>query len=758
LLVLRAGWYGMALDVENPSRLRLGRLDARLCYEDALTEDQSVVLGLPAGELSLRVKTGGVEYSCVRAARGQDDATNFPVRLIEGGRFVHRFDLLNLEFAAPDGRRLDASGRLEIVGWPDRLTFILEVAPRTPLRDAGLEIAASAGSIRSTKISPAAPNWRPGEVRTIALVVDFEPEAEVRSPRVVVEARDLRNNQTLSVRHDPQRGWSSVELPSEQWSVRDDPDHLERVMLTLSNPTDGPQVGRLLLAKDCPFAGVTGMTPMLHGPDGKPTGIPVQVSKNWHKQPQRDLLYDGPWFHAFAMLRLPARSTLELQFAITYARWGGVPAASHAQLCLIGWGWNQRWDEAAIGSWGESICYEPEAIQHRCMIDDVRPLMVWSMSDEKKTKWAWTNNVGGGDFLVYYDSARQYQGLTGVRASYLRAGPNLAATSYAGITADSKIRVRVDVALARSDDLTRAFHRFRYDVLAPTSFTRLAFYQVGADHYHWHQYDTAARGDESGLIAEWTPERGGERYLRDRFMVTGALPWFSLHGAHAPIQRGKPVRGAWANRGLIVRAWNARLAGRRTPPHAAMFGTNAGGTPGANLELSPPPGLSDLQPGDFVDAEVELIIVPIAASDYYGPDEPFRQALIEGGNTWKPVFREAVGNNLTARAINGAVRHSYPLVVSVGSDGDAKVDVEGGLGYVPVTFTGLDGRHEYELWAGDGNSGTRVDQSVHGFDFWQADTVGAARVLERTYNLQFGDLVRSKRPVRLRLQKMGTGK
>ena len=60
--------------------------------------------------------------------------------------------------------------------------------------------------------------------------------------------------------------------------------------------------------------------------------------------------------------------------------WGGVPAASHAQLCLIGWGWNQRWDQAAIGSWGESICYEPEGIQVRCMIDDVRPLMVWSMA------------------------------------------------------------------------------------------------------------------------------------------------------------------------------------------------------------------------------------------------------------------------------------------------------------------------------------------------------------------------------------------
>jgi hypothetical protein len=180
-----------------------------------------------------------------------------------------------------------------------------------------------------------------------------------------------------------------------------------------------------------------------------------------------------------------------------------------------------------------------------------------------------------------------------------------------------------------------------------------------------------------------------------------------------------------------------------------MFGTNAGETPSANLELSPPPGVNQLQPGDFVEAEVELVIVPMSAEDYYGPNQSFRRALAEGGNTWKPVFREAAGNNLKVRAINGEVPHRYPLVVALGPDGEAQVEVEGGAGYVPITFAGLDAGRDYDLWRDD----TRVDQSVHGNDFWQADIVGAARSLERTYNVQLSDQSEPPRPVRLWLRR-----
>ena len=292
---------------------------------------------------------------------------------------------------------------------------------------------------------------------------------------------------------DSDRGWHRVELPLENWQVAKELDHLERVRLTLKNPDDGEAVVRLLFAKDVPFEGVTGMTPMLLDRDGFPTGVPVQVSKNWHQTPGRSVLHQGPWFHAFAMLRIPPRSELECQFALTYARWGGVPAASHAQLCLIGWGTNQRWDQVAIGSWGESICYDPDVCLNRSMIDDVRPLMVWGMNQDR-AKWTWTNNVGGSDFLVYEDEAGRRQPLTRMRALYIRPGPNLTEATYAGVTADGRIAARLTVSSPRTDDVNRAYHRFRYDVLKPTPFRRLAFYQLGADHYNDHQFTRLARG------------------------------------------------------------------------------------------------------------------------------------------------------------------------------------------------------------------------------------------------------------------------
>jgi hypothetical protein len=238
----------------------------------------------------------------------------------------------------------------------------------------------------------------------------------------------------------------------------------------------------------------------------------------------------------------------------------------------IGWGTNQRWDQGAIASWGESICYDPDICLNRSVIDDVRPLMVWGMN-QSKAKWTWTNNVGGGDFLVYVDSTGKRQFLTRMRAWYSSHGPNLTDVTYAGVSADDAIAARLNVLTPRSDDINRAIHRFRYDVLKRTPFQRLAFYQVGADNYNDHQFTTLARGDATGMAEEWQPPRGGRRYSRVGIACTGETPWFSLHGA---INRDKK-EGSWANRGLVVRNWSARLGGQPVNvPTAAVFGTENG--------------------------------------------------------------------------------------------------------------------------------------------------------------------------------------
>jgi hypothetical protein len=223
----------------------------------------------------------------------------------------------------------------------------------------------------------------------------------------------------------------------------------------------------------------------------------------------------------------------------------------------------------------------------------------------------------------------------------------------------------------------------------------------------------------------------------------------SLHGAINQDKKG----GAWANRGLVIRQWKARLGGRPVNiPTAAVFGTE-NGPPSANIELTPPVGLTELRPGDFVEATLELVIMPISAGDYYGPNIALRKALESGGNTWKMLLREASGNSFLVEALRGGVVNSWPLVISVDGKGGAEVALNGGLAFVPITFSRLSSYRGYELWQSDGHGRRRVDQAVHGHDFWQTDFDPVSRTWSLTYNVPVNTEDDHAGHVRLELRK-----
>jgi hypothetical protein len=147
---------------------------------------------------------------------------------------------------------------------------------------------------------------------------------------------------------------------------------------------------------------------------------------------------------------------------------------------------------------------------------------------------------------------------------------------------------------------------------------------------------------------------------------------------------------AMASRGLIVRSWRAVLGGKSAAPHVSTFCNEWGkGNHKTSVELSPPPGLTELQPGDFVEAELELVVFPADAAAYYGPDNALRDFLTREADTWRPVHREAKGNALQPIAKRGVITKSYPLVITADDEQHAQVTIKGGLGHVPVTFAGL---------------------------------------------------------------------
>ncbi len=712
ILCMQSGVGGVMLDTRSLRLLHVGRFTQVMDMAAALQHGPQDLAQLPAADLQLQITHDGVTYRC--AGRGEDpkDEFYFPVRFIESGRNLQRVAIEGIQFVADDQQPREINGRLEIAFWPDRctLTFSLDVPAQ----------------------------WHAGE---IAIVVEGRRVAAPLAPGCTVTTQ-LLTPQTLAEPVPPEgidAQWDAglgafvTRLPMPPWKnsqgtyyPSDELDRLDRWPLVLRNDSDHDTVVPLMFVPEN-MPAITGLTPMLCDADGTPTGLPVQTSKNWHARPDKgDLPHQGPWVHACAFVRLPPHAQRELVFSLTYARWGGVPAASHAQLSLVGWGHNQFWDQAAIGSFGESICFEPGRVQRRCFITDVRPLMTRSRDGGP---WAWAENCGGGDFLLWFDENGNYQAARRTRSDYRAQGPCLTDVGYFEETIDGAIATRVDVSLPRSDDYLRTFLHLRYDVRKPVRWQRLAFFQMGADYYNETPALSVAIGNANEVLEEWKPIQGQDQYDRQGVALRGEQPWVSIHGVD-----GARVRpgGAAVTRGLIVRRWEAVLGGQpaRTP-HIATF-TNEWGKDNFKtaIELALPPGVTELIPGDFVDAELEVIVVPIDADHYYGPNDPFRKLLAQQADTPYFVLREAAGNALDVSVSTGVMQRRYPLSVAT-VEQRAELTVRGGVGYIPVTFSNVQNYRGYQLHL----DGTVLNQAVHGNDFWQTQYDAATDTWQMTFNV-----------------------
>ena len=615
-------------------------------------------------------------------------------------------------------------------------------------RDAPMEVSLASGgkTLRQRFQLPQGQDWQTPTWHEVALALDPVSFQAAPPSQILVQATQM-NGAACPVEYEAARGWHRINLNDDVLIPRPSPyvappapargtpdnDNLERVKLHLSNPTSSEQTARLMFEKGAGGfrqfgSSITGISAVLRDGQGNPTGIPVQLSKNWHFRPEGDV-YQGPWFHGISQVHLPPHAKLELELTIAYGHWGGVPAASHAQLTLIGWGANQLWDESALGAWGEGICYEPDQVQADCLICDVRPAMVSGVWDNGP--WQWTNNVGGGDFFRAFDAQGKRLPPARMRTIYERQGPCLTEVTYAGRLGDG-IEQNATVSLARTDDIVRGTYHLRLDVKKAMDFSRFVIFQIGADTYTYGKERRMALGNETGLLSEWNTHWGGNVYRTAPLEAKGRVPWVSLHEAvtHAPDEKG-----AYANRGIVLRNWSARLGGKKAAPWIAEHGVTYNGGDNSTLDLVLPPGVTRLEPGDFIEATVEHLIMPQFAADYYGPNAALRAALNQDQNTWRMIQREAVGNDRHVTVKIGKLGGLYPAVKIGAANDVAALTLRGGLGYVPVTFTGLTSPRGHQLLF----DGQPVNQSVHGNDFWQTDFDAATQSWSLTYNLPVTD-------------------
>jgi hypothetical protein len=151
---------------------------------------------------------------------------------------------------------------------------------------------------------------------------------------------------------------------------------------------------------------------------------------------------------------------------------------------------------------------------------DIRPSFTDSYSGGGPL-YNWTENCGGGDFLIYRDSANTYRWGKRMKTCFLSTGPNMTEVLYTGVTDDDKIRFTYNTRAVSTLDYHRRFHDYKYEFLQDVaSPQRLVFHQMSADYYHTATYTDYYLGDEAGLLTAAAIEAGGIPTRVRRFPLT----------------------------------------------------------------------------------------------------------------------------------------------------------------------------------------------------------------------------------------------
>lgn len=496
------------------------------------------------------------------------------------------------------------------------------------------------------------------------------------------------------------------------YSVAENRTAYERTPFTVSNPTDRDTRVTLCFKKRLvyPYAnyGLWGMSPMLVDPKtNEPTGIAVQYSRNPHNYTSyNDILYGSCWVNCYVYLDVPAGGSVSYDFVCAFSCWGETYASSIAQMCLVGWGGNQWWLSASIGSstgYGETFGFDPERGCGRSLIDDTHPLFSRA-----------GGGPGGGDWLALFQNGA-YRNITRQKITIKTVGPNVSSMTIGGYFDNKKAYAEMTVTVCRSNDYAKMINSFRYEFLDDVSFNRVALYQLGADNYNGIRFAQVAYGDADGVkeILEVPAEGTKSAYVKQYVEMPGKDVWVA--------QYGSPDTSCNADKGMAVREYSAEINGKvYSTPTLSFYITNNYCT---NLaaELSLPKEIADtgiIEKGSKISGTVEYLVVPRNKSDYTGTSEYIKSLPAEAFSSAEIIRRYAVDGAIEVTAAVGSVEQSYPATVKT-ENGTAEVTIKGGIGYTPITFRGLDSYSGYRLYKVEDGKETMVDQSVRGNDYWQ---------------------------------------
>lgn len=795
---LLTGYYGAAIDLTTGNLDHLGFTD--LDVDTAMNESNDLINSMPSALIQYALQRNGTYHEAENFWFSEDDIAaggidDNPSALHEMGRFLQYVEIPKItyqdestargalhlvsmprhlvlthslpEFNAGDGLKMslggDAFSEFEILqntyqtelitiadndgnGWsfiPANYAGVNLSVIREPSGELVYEVTCSAQasdcSISVVMVPLNAANetsldaWLPSTNMLSFSIAQMHLNGTVASQPIASTYDKIRGTHRLDLSSLVQVGGPT----SPDWSNLSIHNIYNRHHVILNNAGENPLYVPLSFhALRGDALTITGGSPLLRSMEGEPLGHPLQISKNWHDPPIH-------WFRLHTSFILdPGVSEFEHTFA--HAKWGETYAVQHSQLSLVGWGRNmQQWEESSIGAWGESITYDPDLTLSRSFVDDVRPFLVNASS-----QWGWTGNVGGANFLVYDHDERvsfaDHQ-LSRTRTYHAATGPCLTEATYSSITADEKITMKAKAQLGRTDDLVRAWYTLEYEFLEDVSYKRLALFQMAADRYGDNGFTKYAYGNENGTMFDSTISTQGQvGYANNsvRGIPVNGQAWGMLYenqwsDGNLPELHGNLV--------FVVREYSYVTPNETvTTPHLNIVQTNNRAEQ-VSIEIGVPFNESNpmIPAGTRVELVIEYIVTPASKSAYYGESRWIGEAESNVFQSPDMALMMAVQNKISVDVKTGHLANVYPVVIEVNhSEHVAEFELASGLSYAPITITGLPTVEGYVLQEMIEGNWVRVDQSVHGNDFWQADYDNARKAWSLTFNLQNEGLTR----------------
>lgn len=710
LLQVLTGWYGFSLDVINFRFLHFNTgVNGNVSTIDPAVATTMIGKGDPATlEVSFTAK--GKRYRLVPLTCAIDTA----IKLLEDGTWLARHVWPALAFKDKN-ETWPGTASMELAAWPGQVVFAIKFndASESEVKDVQIEMTAG-----GKRINGAVHTQIRGNALSVTTTVAVDKQTIAVAGKTTVQAGFAGDE--FPANWDAATARWLVSMPAKEEvpaaiahaypSLLDYREDIHFYVKNNSRDTSAipvsiekiisSRIDKIALKKTLP---ITGLCFVVYDDAGSLTGLPVQVSKNWHTT---DRIYDqeGDWYRGSFLLRLPPSSSVRFTVQIVRGNWDGLAASTLAQLCLIGWPgkYSLDWHQVAVGNWGESITYSPEGLLGNTLICDWRPLYV---PGRDKEQYNWTANLGGGDWLLYQDEQGKRQRIKEVMTGFNSYGPLLSEISYTGTTADQKIRANIRAVTFAANDLNRTVFHVRYDVLENTGFTRLAFFQMGADMYNWHKAMALTGGtanEKSYTIPTNRIQMDPGQYLMKPVPVNNLPSWIAFTGSFPEREMDIKNNWTWANRGLILREWNAVLNGKEEKlPFVSSYVTLSANCKSNNAELVPPASVTSLQKGDYIEFCIEGIIPPKLRSDYYGTDTFLIGQLQSYPDSWELFSAYTERNHIDIVSGKEFIQSRHPLVIRVRDDA-AIVGLRSSAGRVPVKFTGLSGYDKYSIQVSQG--------------------------------------------------------